>query len=125
MLSGYSLVLYLLPTIFCMVPSVYWRILMLFIGGFLRTVFLFLNYSTKLPARRILLLILLVSIELIYAFLVYRIFFLNDSLGYGFAEGFSAVFGTTPTNTQVAADAPDITSATTHTLATTSHLRRF
>lgn len=85
MLSGYSLVLYLLPTIFCMVPSVYWRILMLFIGGFLRTVFLFLNYSTKLPARRILLLILLVSIELIYAFLVYRIFFLNDSLGYGFA----------------------------------------
>lgn len=125
MLSGYSLVLYLLPTIFCMVPSVYWRILMLIIAAFLRTVFLFVNYSTKLPARRIFLLILLVSIELIYAFLVYRIFFLNDSLGYGFAEGFSAVFGTTPTNTQVATGAPDSTSAATHTLATTSHLRRF
>ena len=62
MLSGYSLVLYILPTVACMVPSIYWRIIMLALGGLFRTIFLFRNYCTKLATRRLFLLILLVAI---------------------------------------------------------------
>ena len=62
MLSGYSLVLYIIPTISCMLPSIYWRIIMLAINATLRTIFLFRNYCTKLATRRFFLLILLVAI---------------------------------------------------------------
>ena len=47
------------------------------------------------------------------------------SLGYGFTEAFSAVFGTPPSETQVASDAPDGNSTATHAFAYGINLRRF
>jgi len=48
MLSSYSLTTYLIPTFLCMVPSIYWRVMLLSLGSIFRIVFLFRNYSTKL-----------------------------------------------------------------------------
>jgi hypothetical protein len=48
MLSGYSLILYFVPTIFCIVPSFYWHIIMMSAGSIFRLIFLYRNYATKL-----------------------------------------------------------------------------
>lgn len=51
MVSSYSLVLYFVPTLFCMVPSLYWHIAMLAAGGFFRTIFLYRNYATRVESK--------------------------------------------------------------------------
>ena len=51
MLSSYSLTLYVLPTMMCMVPSIYFRVILLVFQGILRVIFMYRNYSTKLQAR--------------------------------------------------------------------------
>lgn len=49
MLCGYSTVLYFIPTILCLLPSLYWHVGMLALSGFLRAIYLYRNYSTKIP----------------------------------------------------------------------------
>lgn len=60
MISSYSLTIYLLPTIFCMVPSIYFRWLLMLGEGILRVTFLYRNYCTKVEARSYIMLILLI-----------------------------------------------------------------
>jgi hypothetical protein len=48
MLSGYSLILYFVPTLFCIVPSLYWHILLMAFGSIVRAIFLFRSYASKL-----------------------------------------------------------------------------
>jgi hypothetical protein len=48
MLSGYSLILYFVPTLVCIIPSLYWHILLMAFGSIVRAIFLFRNYASKL-----------------------------------------------------------------------------
>ena len=51
MLTGYSMVLYMIPTLLCFIPSLYWHVGMLAVGGVLRGIFLFRNYGSKMPEK--------------------------------------------------------------------------
>lgn len=48
MLTGYSIVLYFIPTILCLIPSLYWHVGMLALAGLIRVLFLYRNYSPKI-----------------------------------------------------------------------------
>lgn len=50
MLTGYSIVLYFIPTILCLIPSLYWHVGMLAVAGLIRSIFLWRNYSSKIPS---------------------------------------------------------------------------
>lgn len=87
MISSYSLVLYFVPTLFCMFPSLYWHLMMVAAGGLFRAIFLFRNYSTKLESKTYIILIVVFIIEGIYLFVVLRTMFSGD-LGFGFKDPF-------------------------------------
>lgn len=95
MVSSYSLVLYFVPTLFCMVPSLYWHVAMLAAGGFFRAIFLYRNYSTRVESKPYIIMFVIIIVELLFFFVVYRSMFYND-VGYGPQQGFTAVFGEEP-----------------------------
>ena len=45
------MVLYMIPTLLCFIPSLYWHVGMLAVGGVLRGIFLFRNYGSKMPEK--------------------------------------------------------------------------
>ena len=96
MISSYSLVLYLLPTLFCLIPSLYWHMLMIVGGSIFRTIFLFRNYSIKLETKTYFLLVVILIVEALFVIVILKYFFDKDA-GYDFQSGFKAVFGETPT----------------------------
>lgn len=51
MISGYSLILYIIPTILCFIPSLYWHVGMLAVAAVLRGIFLLRNYSSKIEEK--------------------------------------------------------------------------
>lgn len=83
MIEGYSLVLYFLPTLLCLAPSLYWHVLMLSAAGIIRTIFLSRNYASKIESRHYLVYLGVLVSEIAYFFLVARIMFGDDS-GYTF-----------------------------------------
>lgn len=91
MLCGYSTVLYFIPTILCLIPSMYWHVGMLTIGGILRAIFLFRNYSKKLTEKTYVLLGVAAGIEAIFVLAIMRTLFKNDN-GYNLSDGTSKVF---------------------------------
>lgn len=91
MLCGYSTIHYFIPTLLCLIPSLYWHVMMLAIGSFLRTIFLFRNYSQKIPSKSIALLPVIAIIEAFFVFVLLRVLFTNDN-GYNFSDGTSRVF---------------------------------
>jgi uncharacterized RDD family membrane protein YckC len=91
MLIGYSLVLYLIPTFLCLIPSLYWHLGMLAIAGLLRGFFLFRNYSTKVQEKSFVLLIVILIVEILYCFVMLKTMFRNYS-GKTFAQGSRKVF---------------------------------
>lgn len=75
MLTGYSMILYMLPTFLCFVPSTYWHLIMLAIAGLIRSIFLFRNYSPKIPAKSFTIFIAALIIEALYCMVVLRVMF--------------------------------------------------
>jgi hypothetical protein len=62
MLTGYSTVLYFVPTFLCLIPSLYWHVGMLALAGLIRSLFLFRNYSSKIPEKSFAILIVILII---------------------------------------------------------------
>lgn len=93
MLTGYSIVLYFIPTILCLIPSLYWHVGMLAASGLIRCIFLWRNYSAKIPstAKTIGILVTVLIIEALFVATIMRVLFANDS-GYNFSDGSSRVF---------------------------------
>lgn len=60
-LVGYSLILYFIPTILCVLPSFLWHAAVLGIGAILRIIFMFRNYGKFVEAVR--------SMTLLFVFL--------------------------------------------------------
>lgn len=91
MLCGYSTVLYFIPTILCLIPSLYWHVGMLALGSLIRSFFLFRNYSSKIPAKSFAILIVILCIETLFVFTLMRVLFPNHS-GYNLTDGTNQVF---------------------------------
>ena len=91
MLIGYSLILYIIPTFLCLIPSLYWHVGMMAVGGLLRGFFLFRNYSSKVQEKSYVLLIVIVIVEVLYCVVMLKTIFRNHS-GYTFAQGSRKVF---------------------------------
>ena len=91
MLTGYSTVLYFIPTFLCLFPSLYWHVAMLALGGILRSIFLWRNYSPKLPGKSFVILGVSLVIETLFVLVCMRVLFKNDN-GYNFTDGTNKVF---------------------------------
>lgn len=92
MLCGYSLVLYFIPTLACLLPSLYWHVGMLSLQALLRALFLWRNYGSKIQANSLPILVVAVLIEALFGFSLLRVMFRENS-GYGFSNGADQVFG--------------------------------
>lgn len=92
MLTGYSVVLYFIPTIFCIIPSLYWHLIMLGVEGLLRAIFLLRNYSSKLDSKAYIMFVVILMIEGLYVYILLQTMFQNNS-GYSIDEGTKQVFG--------------------------------
>ena len=79
MLCGYSTVHYFIPTLLCLIPSLYWHVIMLAIAAFFRTIFLFRNYAQKIPDKSITILPVIAIVEAFYAFVIIKTIFNNDN----------------------------------------------
>jgi hypothetical protein len=91
MLCGYSTILYFLPTFLCLFPSLYWHICILAFGSLIRTIFLFRNYSQKIPTKSITILPVILIIEAIFVVVLMKVLFVVDS-GMNFSSGTNQVF---------------------------------
>lgn len=91
MLTGYSVVLYFIPTILCFIPSLYWHLGMLAAAGALRGFFLFRNYSSKLESKTYIILVVIYIIEAFFGFILLKVLFKND-YGYNLTDGTKRVF---------------------------------
>lgn len=91
MLTGYSLTLYMVPTILCFIPSLYWHLIMLIIAALLRTIFLLRNYSTRIESKAYLFLVVILLIEGLYLYIMLQTMFKNNS-GYTIDDGTKQVF---------------------------------
>jgi len=85
MITSYSLVLYFVPTLLCVFPSLYWHLMMVTAGAIFRAVFLYRNYSTKMESKPYLILLVIFIIEALYLVVSLRTMFSGD-LGFGFEE---------------------------------------
>lgn len=91
MLTGYSVVLYFVFTLLCLIPSLYWHLGMLAIGGALRAFFLFRNYSSKLESKTYIMLVVILIIEALFCYILIKVMFAND-FGYTLEDGTNRVF---------------------------------
>lgn len=91
MLTGYSTVLYFAPTLLCLIPSLYWHVGMLAAGSLLRSIFLFRNYSQKIPSKSFAILIVILLVETLFVVVVMRVLFENNN-GHNFSDGTKKVF---------------------------------
>ena len=71
--------LYMVPTILCLIPSLYWHAMMLAIGGFFRGIFLFRNYSKRLDSKTYIMFIVINIVEALYCFIVLKVMFPRDA----------------------------------------------
>ena len=92
MLCGYSLVIYFIPTLLCLLPSLYWHVGMLSLQGLLRALFLWRNYGSKIAANSFPILVVALLMEALFGFSLLRVMF-RDNSGYGFSNGANQVFG--------------------------------
>ena len=86
------MLLYLIPTLLCFIPSLYWHVGMLAIAGVLRGIFLFRNYSSKVDKKVFVLAIVILIIEAIFFFVILKTIFKTNS-GKTLAQGSRKVFG--------------------------------
>lgn len=91
MLCGYSVILYFIPTLLCLIPSLYWHVCLLAVGSLFRAIFLYRNYSSKIPAKSVAILVVILIIEAVFVFTLLRVMFANDN-GYNFSDGTKQVF---------------------------------
>jgi hypothetical protein len=91
MVCGYSVVLYFVPTLLCLFPSLYWHVCMLALGSLLRSIFLFRNYSQKITSKSFALLPVILIIEALFVLVLMRVMFVTDN-GMNFSDGTSKVF---------------------------------
>ena len=75
MITSYSAVLLIVPILFCVVPSLYWHLLMLAGGAAMRGIFLFRNYETKLESKAYVLFFIIAIMEAIYVFILLKTMF--------------------------------------------------
>lgn len=88
---GYSLALYFLPTLFCIIPSQLWHLLMLLIAAGLRFVFLGRNYCSRVDSKEILLYAVILAIEGLHFYLIMTTFY-NKNAGSSIDAGMQKVF---------------------------------
>ena len=91
MLTGYGTALYFVPTLLCLIPSLYWHVGILALGSLIRAIFLFRNYSSKIPSKSFAILIVILLVEILFVMTVLRVLFENDN-GYSISDGTSKVF---------------------------------
>ena len=92
MLVGYSLILYMIPTAACLIPSLYWHAGMLAIAGLLRSIFLMRNYIARVESKIIVFIVVILIFETLYCVIILKIMFAQDN-GKTFAQGAHKVFG--------------------------------
>jgi hypothetical protein len=76
---GYSLTLYFLPTLFCVVPSQVWHLMMLIIAALLRFIFLGRNYCSRVDSKEILLYAVILAIEGLHFYLILSTFYAGNA----------------------------------------------
>lgn len=47
MINGYSFLLYIIPTILCLIPSLWWHVGILSVAAIIRGIFLMRNYGSR------------------------------------------------------------------------------
>lgn len=92
MLTGYSVLLYIIPTLLCLIPSMIWHLIMLGVGALTRTIFLLRNYSTRLDSKTYIMLVVILIIEGLYFYLLLSVMFKNNN-GASIDSGTKQVFG--------------------------------
>ena len=91
-LYGYSLILNIIPTAFCFIPSLFWHVGLLAAGAFLKSLFLYRNYSAKIDAKGFTLLIPILIGEALQLFIILQTFF-SVNAGSSLDAGTKKVFG--------------------------------
>lgn len=119
---GYSFLLYYIPTLFCVLPTVLWHVTALAVAAFTRAVFLYRNVSEKLESRTYILMLLFAMTEGFYLYLMLQTSFRRFS-GYNYEDGIKQLTSAGSRTTSGSGAAAVASSNPNHNFAL--HMRSF